>query len=54
MFFYSNISTNIVYFIILLSILQASREKIRPTAKTIAAEREPSQHFTVCVAGQIW
>ena len=31
-----------VYFIVLQSISQASRGKIRPTAETIAAEREPS------------
>ena len=43
MFFYSNISTYMVYFIILQLISQASREKIRPAAETIAADHRQSQ-----------
>ena len=38
---YPDISYHMVYVIILQPISQASREKIRPAAETIAAEREP-------------
>ena len=47
MFLNSNISTYMVYFIILQPISQASREEIRPAAETIAADRRQSQAIAV-------